>query len=124
MLEGFVKHKHVTLPLFKMIPGVERYFLVDGAMFVGKQVDDKKEPATLMNVTDLETGEEGQIICPFLLIEALNADYPDNAYVGKMFAISLTRVPEKKYNLVNLTELKRAEESEESAKPAGKKATK
>ena len=97
--------KAVAMPLFKLVPDVPRYFLCDGAMFTGKKVDDKKEAAILMAVTDLETGETGQIIIGAVLRELLLETYPDDAYVGKKFEICLRKRADKKYNTYDVYEV-------------------
>jgi hypothetical protein len=51
----FRKIRSVTLPVLKMTEGVERFFKFVSEMYLGKQIDDKKEPATLAQVIDLET---------------------------------------------------------------------
>lgn len=96
----FKTKKVVVKQLFKMKPGVEYYFKLTGPMHIGRQIDDQKEAATLMDVIDLPTGELGQIICPKLIRDALNEGYTNNSYVGKAFAIELMKVPEKRYNLL------------------------
>lgn len=98
--------KHVTLPLLKIKPnGAPVFVRFENPMFTGKKIDDNKPAAILAHVIDLETGEECQIICAKLLQDQLNESYPDNKYVGKSFRITLTKVPEKRYNLVGLMEI-------------------
>lgn len=98
--------KHVTLPVLKLTAdGKPRYFKLTGPMHVGKKIDDQKEAATICNATDCATGEVGQIVCPTVMQKELNDNYPKDAYVGKFFELVLTRVPEKKYNIVTLTEI-------------------
>ncbi|HEY4723992.1 MAG TPA: hypothetical protein VII92_19215 [Anaerolineae bacterium] len=96
----FKTKKHVVKQLFKLKPGVEYYFTFKGPMHVGKKIDDAKEPATLADVVDLNTGEFGQIICAKLVRDALTDAYANDTYVGKSFAIELMRVPEKRYNML------------------------
>lgn len=103
---AFKKVKNVTLPLFKLANNEPNYLRFDEPVFVGKVVVDKKEPPTMANVTDLETGEQGQIILGSVLLENLNQHYPDNAYVGKSFEI-VKHSPEgaRKYSLWNVAEI-------------------
>ena len=101
----FTRTKTIAMPLFKLAADQARYFLADGPMFLGKQIDDKKEAATLMPVTDLETGEQGQIIIGLVLKELLNEQYPDNGYVGNRFEICLRKRADKKYNTYDLFEV-------------------
>lgn len=122
-LEGFKVKKRVTVQLFKMKPGADNYYLIDGAMHEGKKIDEDKNAAILMNVTDLVTGEEGQIICPTILQRELTEGYPDDGYVGKKFWWRITRVPGVKYNLVDIAELEAEGEGDgegEGEKPAPK----
>lgn len=106
----FKKVKDVTLQLFKMKPnGPAMYFRFDSEMFEGKKIkdDDHKDPAILINVTNLETGEAGQIIAPTLLRSALIEAYieKNESYVGRCFELSMTRIPSEKYNRINLIEI-------------------
>lgn len=108
----FKKVRVVTLPLFKWQANLERYYRFDGAMFQGKPMKEnvaegakKKEPAILANVTDLETGEQGQIILGKVLQEILTEDYPADAYVGKCFAIEQRKIAGKDYNGYSVTEI-------------------
>jgi hypothetical protein len=105
----FKKTKVVALPLFKLVPDEEVYFLVDDAMYVGKSIDDKKEPAILMHVTDLETGEQGQIIIGKVLKDLISENYEDDSYVGKKFALTLRKRADKKYNTYDFAEIETEE---------------
>lgn len=118
----FKKKAIVVRPLFKMRPGVEYYFKVTGPLHLGKKIDDSKEPATLCNVVDLTTGEEGQIICGKLLREQLVESYPNESFVGKSFAMEFMRVPDKRYNIIKtLNEIEPDEAKTEAPKSGGKK---
>lgn len=101
----FTRTRTIAMPLFKLVADTPRFFLADGAMFIGKQIDDKKEAATLMAVTDLETGEQGQIIIGQVLKELLIEQYPENGYVGKRFELCLRKRADKKYNTYDLFEV-------------------
>lgn len=101
----FKRTKAVAVPLFKLAPDQPRYFLVDGAIFTGKKIDDKKEAAMLMPVTDLETGEQGQIIVGAVLKELVYEQYPAGEYVGKKFEVCLRKRADKKYNTYDLYEI-------------------
>ena len=108
--------RHVTLPVLKLEKNVERYFRFTAPMHLGKKIDDAKDAATLMNATDLATGEVGQIVVPAVLQKELDEGYPSAAYVGKCFAVKLTRVPEKRYNLISLIEIEDPTAGAETAK--------
>ncbi len=101
----FTKVKQVAQQLFKLLPDVQRFFLADGAIYVGKKIDDKKEAALLLPVTDLETGEQGLIIVGAVLKGLFDETYPDGSYVGKKFAITLRKRADKKYNTYDVTEI-------------------
>jgi hypothetical protein len=98
--------KNVTLPVLKLkADGLARYFKITGPMHLGKKIDDQKEAATICTAIDCETGEVGQIVCPTVMQKELRESYQGESYVGKFFEVVLTRVPEKKYNIVTLTEI-------------------
>lgn len=102
--------KILTKPLFKWEANVTRYYRADGAMFTGKPINEgagkpKKDPAILMYVTDLETGEQGQCICAAVLRSILNEEYPEEAYVGKSFAIKQHKIAGKDYNGFDVAEI-------------------
>lgn len=99
------RKRAVAVPLFKFEPDVPRFYLVESAMFIGKKIDDKKEAATLIPVTDLETGEQGQIIVGTVLKELLNETYPSDGYVGLKFEMTLRKRADKKYNTYDLYEV-------------------
>jgi hypothetical protein len=105
---------YVTLPLFKLNENT-RHLRFDVPYYVGKVVDDKKEPPTMCKVTDMETGELGEIILGQILKEKLAEHYPDNGYVGKIFAISKS-APEgsRKYSLFHIAEVQDEPEVEQS----------
>lgn len=117
---AFKTKKFVTLPHIKLAPGKDYYLRFDTAMHLGKAIEKDREPATLAQVTDMETGEVGEIICSQLLRENLNEAYPKDAYVGLVFHIRLTKVPDKKYNLVHIAEVE-VEDEEKSAASVGAK---
>lgn len=97
--------KAVAVPLFKLFANQKRYFLFDGVMFLGKKIDDKKDAATLLPVTDLETGEQGQIIVGAVLKSLIEETYEGNSYVGKKFETCLRRRADKEYNTYDLYEI-------------------
>lgn len=102
---AFKIKKFVTLPHIKLSPGQDYYLRFDTVMHLGKAIEKDREPATLAQVTNMETGEVGEIICSQLLRENLNEAYPNDAYLGLIFHIRLTKVPDKKYNLVHIAEV-------------------
>jgi hypothetical protein len=131
--------KLLTRPVLKMPQDVPRYVKIQAPMFIGKDIKQKgdkedgdkkkKEPATILNVINLEDGSEAQIVCNAVLKSVLHDDYPapnkeapegpDNvpAYVGKCFAITKQgRAPGKDYNPFHIAEIEDpADAKEESA---------
>lgn len=112
----FKKLRSVTLPVLKLPKNDERYLYFVGPMHVGKTTSAKAgtdaegkakpmEPATVAHCLDMATGEEGTVICPAVMVNELNANYPGETYVGRGFGVALTRVPEKRYNIVSLSEV-------------------
>jgi hypothetical protein len=107
----FKVKKVLTLPLFKLVVDTPSYFKITAAMYIGKDMkqkegDKKKEPATLANVTNLETGEAGQFIVNAVVKSVLTEEYPADAYVGKCFAITKQKRKEgKSYDPFNVVEI-------------------
>jgi len=69
------------------------------------KVKDGRNPATIMRVTDLQTGEICLLLCPALLITTLES-YGDD-YVGKSYEIhvSTDKVKGKDYKAVSVWEI-------------------
>ena len=81
-----------------------------------------------MNVVNLETGEDMQIIVPTVLRGILQEDYPDNAYVGKCFEVILHKHMDKtdpsklKYNKFAVAEIEvDGDDAVTETKPKAKK---
>lgn len=110
--------KIITRPIIKMVKGVEYYLKFESTVFVGKKIvkpgEEDQPPAMLANVIQLDTGLEGQIIIPKVMQDLLAESYPDASYIGKCFAVTLTRVEGKRYNLVTMNEIE-ADEAPETA---------
>lgn len=116
---GFKVKKNVTLPVHKLKPGEERYFLFTSPMHIGKDTGQvmngkKMEPATIADVIDLQTGELGVLICATVMHKEISEQYPGDSYIGKAFAITMTKVPEKKYNLYSILEIEKDEAQQEA----------
>lgn len=83
--------RKVTLPVLKISINKPYFVKIDDKIFQGKKLDndkkDNKEPAFLVNVTDLKSGEQGQIVLNKVLKETLLEEYPDESYVGLCFQI-------------------------------------
>ncbi len=123
---GFKVKRTVTLPLFKISAGKQIFIKSDGPMYLGKELKEtegqqKKQPATLMHVTNLETGELGMIICGTVLKGIFNEDYPGEDYVGRCFAVEMHRAPGKDYNNYTVYEIEvsEAQVAQTKAPPAG-----
>jgi hypothetical protein len=83
----------------KLKVGEPVYVKFDSKFYKGKQLEDKKEPATLAQVTDLETGENAIIVVPVVVQSSIEEKYSDGAYVGLCFSIEKLEKanPDKKY---------------------------
>jgi hypothetical protein len=105
--------KQVTLPVHKLVPGVEYDFKITSPMHVGKKVDDEKAPATLCEAVNMWTGELGLIVCPKVMQNELNENYPGDGYVNKFFCIVKSNVEGKRWKMVTISEV--ADPSEDIA---------
>jgi hypothetical protein len=123
----FKVKKVLTRPALKLQETVPVYVKFDGAMYVGKEIKSrtptdeakKKEPATLANITDLQTGQLHVLIMNTVLKGVLTEEYPGEGYVGKCFKITkLGRAAGKQYNPFDVVEI---EEPEHESAPAPKK---
>lgn len=105
MATKFRKIRQVTLPVLKLEKGTPRYIYILSAMYEGEKIDANKSPAVLIHAVDIETGEEGNVICPAVMQSELEKHYPNNEYVRKAFEVVVTRAPGKDYNLVTIAEV-------------------
>lgn len=107
----FKVKRAITLPLLKFVIGEPIYIKIDEPMFVGKELKGsgekaKMEPATLVNCTNLETGEQCQVIVATVLKSILEEEFEDNGYVGKGFMITKgAKASGKSYNPYTVAEL-------------------
>jgi hypothetical protein len=112
----FKVKKHVTLPLLKIEESVPVYIRVTEPIFLAKEIEGTRarknaegavqQPPHLANVTNLETGEEMQIIANEVLKSSLEDAYPDASYVGKSFEIVRKPIQKgKKYVTFTITEI-------------------
>ena len=84
------------------------YVEIVGPMYEGKAAkDDKRQPPTLAEVIDLETGENAVIVCPEVVKSTLNESFPNEGYIGKQFSIEKLAQdnPEKKYFPYRISEI-------------------
>jgi hypothetical protein len=93
----FKTKKVLTRPTISLkSEGAECYVKIVSAMHVGREMksdekDDagkKREPATILEVINLETGEEAQVIAAAMIRSTLEEEYPGESYVGKCFYIA------------------------------------
>lgn len=107
-LPKFKVVKHVTMPTFKLANDIPLFVTIDDKIFTGKKLkgEDKKEPAKIVNVTNLTTGEVGQIVLGTVLLSNLMETYPNDGYVGKSFQITKhSKVAGKEYNNYTILEI-------------------
>ena len=102
---AFKKLRSVTQTVIKIAKGQPRYLFILGPMFKGEKIDDQKDAATLLPVVDMETGEEGVLIAPFVLQTELVKAYGVDGYVSKGFEVTISRDPERRYNHVGVDEV-------------------
>lgn len=123
----FKRARRLTLPNFKLIENTPLRVRFESVMVVGKRIDGDeadRKPATIANVTNLDTGELGQIVCPRLLVSELNETFPQDTYVGKSFEIVKGEKKKGKNNTYNTMDIFELEEvAPPDAQPAkiGKK---
>lgn len=104
--------KKVTKGLIKLKEGEPQYLKIVGPMHLGKKTtgtgdNARMEPATLLDVVNLATGEtDVQIIVPTVLKSILETDYPEDTFVGKCFMITkLGKRAEKRYSEFEVAEI-------------------
>ncbi len=103
--------KILTRPLLKFAKDIPIHVLIEGKMYIGKEMrqkegEKKKEPATLVDVVNLDTGEQCQVICSAVVKSVLNEEYSGDAYVGKAFRITkLGRAAGKSYDAYGVAEI-------------------
>jgi hypothetical protein len=109
----FTVTKQVTLPLLKHGDGQIVTIKVTSQIYIGRQLvtpDSKTNPATkpadLVRVIDLLTGRPMIYIVSAVVKSTFETEYPDNAYVGKSFAIhKLQKVEGKRYKGFEILEI-------------------
>ena len=108
---NFKVKRRVTLPLLKIALDKPVFLRIEDKMFTGKAIEKggkQMEAATLMNCTDLSTGEMVQIICNKVLESIMTEEYEDKGttYVGLSFM--LTKHPKasgKDYHTFTVVEI-------------------
>ncbi len=118
------RKKLLTKPLLKYSVGVAVCVLIETAMHIGKDMKPgadgkKKEPATLCDVIDLKTGEPCQLIMNAVVKSVLSEEYPNDAYVGKCFAITKqVRVQGKAYDPFSVEEIENPADDKKEEAPS------
>lgn len=84
--------KALTGAVIQFAVGVARVLRIDTPMEISTRKEKagakKMEPATVCQVTDIETGETGTMICAKVIRSSLEEGYPNGGYVGKAFEIT------------------------------------
>jgi len=107
----FTIKRAVTLPIMKIFANTPVYLRLDAPMFEGKLLPDdikqgKTEGAHIVNCTNLETGEQVQIVVPKVLEAVLNETYLDDSYVGLSFEVTKQKmITGKKYHNFTVKEI-------------------
>lgn len=107
----FKRVKQVTYATFKVRAEEPRFFKFLGPIHVGnastKAGSDgtPMKPANVALVTDMQSGEQGQIVVPAVLERILLDSYPGESYVGKCFEITKHQPAEgKRYSTFDVFE--------------------
>lgn len=88
--------EQLTFPQWKLRNGSLLYVLLTSPMHLGdplknpeplKEGEKPKDPVTLVEAINLETGELGQFITGSILKDLFEAKFPNKSYVGKSFSI-------------------------------------
>jgi hypothetical protein len=84
--------RNVTMPSLKLEIEKPYFVKVTGPYFTGKAQKPGKdgkamEPATVLPIVNLETGEVAQLVMGAVLKGILDDSYPDDVYVGRAFRL-------------------------------------
>lgn len=113
----------VSLAVLRLVPGNVYHVKIVTPIKTGEKLDDKKEPAEICEVIDMETGEHRTLVTSTVLRKELLKQYPSDGYVGKFFQLSMSRRENKNYNDVTLVEIEDpTEHFEQEREKAAKKA--
>lgn len=107
--------RQVTLPLLKQKAGETVVIKPEGPYFVGKQMPAKvnakgemvsPDPATVVNVINLQNGMLMQYLVNAVLRDIWATEYKNDAYIGKGFAIMKMPADEgKRHNNMQIAEI-------------------
>ena len=131
------KVRSVSLPHFKMVKDVTRYFKITSPIVQTVETVSRRElseeqqatraslkkkaPPEVCQVVDLETGQEGMIITNSVLASTLDTEYPNAGYVGKCFSILKFEIQGKDYAGFTVTEIDVESGGENEVADAGPK---
>ena len=84
---AFKVKRNLTLPLLKLTLEQAYHIKLTDKHFIGKEIkgiegEAKKQPAVLINIIDLETGEPMQMILNKVLQSILDEEFENDSYVG------------------------------------------
>lgn len=105
--------RKVTRRVLKLAFDTPVFVKVQKAMYEGKEIkaaagtaDAQMKPATLLDVVDLTTGEEVQIVAAAVLVSVLHESYPSDSYVGRCFQLVKRKgADSKRYHLYDVDEI-------------------
>jgi hypothetical protein len=97
--------KSVSLAVLRLEKNRVYYIKIATAIKTGEKLDDKKEPAEICEVVNMETGEQNMLVTSTVMRKELQKQYPGDGYVGKFFELSLSRRDNKNYNDVSIVEI-------------------
>lgn len=103
--------KAVTRPVLSLEIDKPVYFTALGAIYVGKEIKQKAgdadvKPADIMDIRNLETEQEQQLIAAAVVKANLEETYPKEGYVGKSFKlVKLAKKEGKRYFGYSITEI-------------------
>ena len=108
----YQRTRSVTLPQLKLTDETPVYVRFMQPMFVSKVIqkakpgEAPKDPATVVMVTNIETGELMQLIVGAALKGILTEEYAGDAYVDKNFEIvKHEKAPGRRYNTYSVYEI-------------------
>lgn len=117
---GYKVKRQVILPSLSLKEGEARTLKILEAMRVstvkserkrakGEKDDGPQKPATVCPVVDVASGENYTLIVPAVMEGNLRENYPDDAYVGKVFyVLKKPKRPGKRYFDLELSEVEAA----------------
>lgn len=110
----FKVKKNLTLPLLKMALDTDYFIKIMTPAVLGKEIpakagEDQMPPVTLVNIINLETGEDMQLILNKVLQGTLEEEYPDESYVNLCFkVVKKAKGSGKKYHTFLIAEVELA----------------